>query len=203
MSLTRLADIEVVDPSTVQLRGYAAVTGNKFTQHGVFESTSYIIEPGAFEAVLGRLDGPLEIFWSHDTHALSGAQKIQVGQTIELREDDHGLYYEGELFNSQATAEMLTAIHGRGRIGASFGFDFGEREEDDDGVIHLLSFSKLHELGPTTWGANPRAYSEIVELASSEKKPELASAPVADIQPVGGQDWSAALWRATAELRSF
>jgi HK97 family phage prohead protease len=165
------AELQVVDPESVKLRGYAAVFNNVFSQ-GFWIKHRYMVMPGAFTEVLERIKEPLPVFWSHQS------ERLQIGETTELREDDYGLYYEATPFATQDSLDVLAVINGRQdqRIQASFAFDFGEIIEDEDtGIEEIHSFAKLHEVGPTTWGANPLAYTEIV--------PRDAAADTAPAEP--------------------
>jgi HK97 family phage prohead protease len=193
MVMVPIGQIERVDPSRVMMRGHAAVTGNEFTYFDPFKWTErrMVIDPGAFASVLDRLPGPLPIHWRHRTGDL------QLGETTELREDSRGLYFESSrLFAHTESVDILTVMHGRERTGASILFEFGEVAEDDDGLEHILSFSKLHEIGPSPQGVNPLAYAELVEL-DSEAKPEPAVAPDSDAA------MAAEAYRALAQIRSL
>jgi len=201
MALKPRAQIEVVDPSTVKLQGYAAITGNEFEYFDPFEwkKRRMMIDPGAFASVLARQAGQqMPVYWSHNVWSL------QLGEASELHEDDRGLYFEGIPFATDETIDILTVMDGRARTGASMLFDFGEIAEDDDGVEHMLSFSAIYEVGPCPEGANPEAYAELVERAADEgaaAEPEPAAAPAIDSNPEVAL--AAAIHRATARLRRF
>lgn len=214
MAIKRVArgDLQVIDPASVLLRGYAAVFGNVFKQENFWSTHRYRVMPGAFKGVLERMNGePLPGFFSHLYH-----DRPQIAETTVLREDSRGLYFEAQTFATAEALDVLTVIDGRAskRIGASFSFDFGEIIETDDGIEEIFSFTEIHELGPTTWGANPLAYAEIVprEAAAEDTEPaEEAAAPVeaaaaaGDITSaaVAALSLDAAAWRATAQLRSI
>ncbi len=176
------SDLQVIDPASVILRGYAGVFNNVFTQTSWWETTRYMIRPGAFTGVLERLEGaPLPAFFNHHSCCL------QIGETTKLVEDSTGLYFEANPFTTREAVDTLGVIDGRAgrRIGASFAFDFGEVVEDDDGVKVIHSFSAVHELGPATWGANPLAYAELADRAAAEEEeaPEEEPAPAPEEEP--------------------
>lgn len=224
------SELQVVDPESVLLRGYAGVFNNIFKQSTWWETTRYMILPGAFAGALERLEGaPLPVFFNHHSCCL------QIGETTKLAEDSTGLYFEAQPFTTREAVDTLDVIEGRAgsRIGASFAFDFGEVVENDDGVKVIHSFSAIHELGPATWGANPLAYAEIVErTAAEEEQPEAEPMPAeepeaASSEELRGDDedcpeedesalstiplarppmamaFAAAIWRETALLRSM
>lgn len=197
------SQIEVIDPNTVKLRGYAAIFGNtfKYFDWREWKVRTLRIVQGAFTSVLERLgDEPLDTYWKHHTCCL------QLGQTSVLRQDDVGLYYESPVFATREAIDTLTVIDGRGRTGGSFSFEFGEVApvDGEDGVEELLSFSELYELGPCPVGANPLAYTQIVDLDSEEDE-EPASVP----EPINEEpepaesdaELAAATWALVAHLR--
>jgi HK97 family phage prohead protease len=201
VELIKQADLNIVDPESVKLRGYAAVFNNVFKQ-GLWIQHLYKVMPGAFTGVLSRLSEPLPVFWAHQQ------ERFQIGETTELRQDEHGLYYEAKPFVNSDSLDALNTINGREgqRIQASFAFEFGEIVETDEGVEEIHSFSAIHEVGPATWGANPLAYTELVPLdAASDTEPVAEPA----IQPADAEAVAAAAaanaawWQLTAQLRSM
>jgi HK97 family phage prohead protease len=202
VQLIKRAELEVVDPASVKLRGYAAVFGNVFSQ-GFWIKHRYKVMPGAFTGVLERLDEPLPVFWSHQQ------ERLQIGETTELKQDSKGLYFEANPFNTEDSLDVLAVMNSKEsqRVQASFAFDFGEVIEDDEGIEEIHSFSRLYELGPTTWGANPLAFAELVprdaEALAIDDETEKPAEPAA-IEPADEEqaalaaDW----WQAVAMLRS-
>ncbi len=193
MAMKPRGEIEVVDPNTVTVRGYAAITGVEFNYFDPREwrDRRMIVDPGAFATVLARLDGPLPMHWTHDIF------NLQLGETEHLFEDDTGLFFSGTPFATDAVIDQLTVMAGRAHTGASFIFEFGEVAEDDSGLEHILSFSDLFEVGPTPIGANPDAFAELIERdAGAEEKPEPAAA-------ASNAALAAEIYRARALIRRF
>ena len=196
MAMKPRGEIEVIDPNTVMVQGYAAVTGVEFDYFDPREwrQRRMVIDPGAFATVLARLKSPVPMHWSHDLF------NLQLGEIAResLAEDDTGLTFSGVPFATRAVIDQLTVMAGRERTGASFVFEFGEVAEDDDGVDHIMSFSDLFEVGPTPIGANPLAFAELVERSEGEEiaepEPVAASCDVA---------LAAAIHRARAQIRRF
>jgi HK97 family phage prohead protease len=191
------SELQVVDPARTIVRGYAAVFGNEFKHYDFWEGRerTFVIGPGAFKSALERLSGPLPIYWHHET------SDLQIGETSRVVEDDFGLYYEGRLFATTPALDVLAVISGRSRTGASIGFEFGEIAEDDDGVEHMLSFSQLFELGPCPIGANPLAYSELVEADAAGDDSEAA--PVSAVTDAADAALALSIYRAAARMRRF
>jgi HK97 family phage prohead protease len=154
MELIKLAEIELVDPRKYGLRGYASVTD--VLVPGYHE----VVDPGAFGEIIQK-KSEIPITYNHDFFSL------QLGWTTHLAEDDTGLYFEGRVAPTLEAAEVLTTIAEKGRMDSSFTFHYGEVDEDDDGILHIRSFSDLIELGPVIIGANPEAYVEVMPLADA------------------------------------
>ena len=192
-----------MDPASVIVRGYASVSGNvffKMDQYG--DRIFFTIDPGAFSAVLGRLDGaPLPMNFAHALDNLSPPNHLQFGQSTQLTEDATGLYFEAEPFATQEGIDTVTVMAGVGRIGASFSFDPGETTVEPNGLIRIHSFSELHEFGPATFGANPAAYAELAPRAAAGEQAEPNTEPAAASddasQDVEGAALSLALYRAS------
>ena len=100
---------------------------------------------------------------------------------------------------TQLGVQALGVVALRGQCACSISFDPGERVDGDDGVEHIMSVSKIMELGPCLEGACPGAYVEIfplVDAAWATDLPFMSSAPAQDSQAL-----SAVLERAARELR--
>lgn len=205
MGTAPLSQIEVVDPATVKLRGYPAIFGNEFDYFDwrTWKDRRFVIEPGAFTSVLAKLGNqPVDVYWSHESW------RLQLGETSVLRQDSKGLYFESIPFATTEGIDRLTVIAGRSKTGASLSFEFGEIEEDENGLEHLLSFSAIYEVGPTPIGANPKAYTELVDLDDESESVEPAAEESADPEPITEEPeaaaeagLTAAMWHAVARLR--
>lgn len=205
VQLIKRAELEVVDPASVKLRGYAGVFNNVFTYVDPFGFTHKMrILPGAFAGVLSRMSEPMPLVWYHQS------ERVQFGETTELTEDRIGLRFEGVPFATTEAVDLITAMHGKEsrRFGASFAFDWGEvAEPDDDGIEDIRTFSAVHELGPAPRGVNPLAFAELVprdaEALAIDDETEEPAEPAA-IEPADEEQAAlAAEWyRAAALLRS-
>lgn len=145
----------------LKVRGYAAVFGN-------LDSHNEIIDKGAFSDFLkANPNAEIPIFWEHN-HIWSWSDPARpVGKTTMLREDDHGLYFEGELADTDK-AEEIAALITQGSIkNASFAFRVKDDYLEDD--IRHLSGIKLNEISPVNWGANDQAYIEPIPQESQQE----------------------------------
>jgi HK97 family phage prohead protease len=190
IDLIRHADVPVVDPTVYGMRGYATlynVPVNYFWK--------IWLETGAFADVIARTGQRIPVTWSHNFEVVS------IGQTRVLKSDDVGVWFEAPMAPTRAASEALGAVALYGRHDASISFDPGERFDSEDGMEHIVSVSSLAELGPTTSGACPGAYTEVFPLAEASWAGEL---PFMRTTPARTSDeLSAALAAAVESTRSL
>ena len=102
--------------------GYASVFG------GV-DSYGDTITPGAYAKTLEGRERPVQLRWNHYGPV--------IGKWTEIREDEKGLYVEGELTPGHSDAENAYALLKHEAInGLSIGYRVGDSEEKD-GIRHL------------------------------------------------------------------
>lgn len=144
----------------LRVRGYAAVFGNK-------DACGEIIDAGAFSAWLAENpDTDLPIFWEHD-HIWAWEDPARpIGKTTKLRQDKKGLYFEGELADTDKAAEIATLLEQGALTNASFAFRVIDRYQEDE-VWHL-SVLDPREISPVNWGANSEAYIEVIPQQESD-----------------------------------
>jgi HK97 family phage prohead protease len=194
MAYAPRGQIQVVDPSTVRLQGYATITCVPFSYYDPFQAKSrkLVFVPGAFSRWLAARGGaPLPIHWSHRT------ESFQIGETTLIAEDDQGLRFEGNAIATNEAIDALTVMAGRRRTGASLYLDWSEPRKDRSGLEHIEQVNDVFEIGPTPIGANPAAYTVMVErTAGAESIPEPAAASIATDAAM-----AATIYRAAARLR--
>lgn len=144
----------------LKVRGYAAVFGN-------VDSYGEIIDKGAFSSwIKANPTVAVPIFWEHD-HIWSWDDPARpIGSTTYLLEDDHGLYFEGELADTPKAEEIATLMEQGAVRNASFAFRVTDEYKEDD-IRHLSGLS-LKEISPVNWGANDQAYIEPIPQESDE-----------------------------------
>jgi len=192
MAFAPLGQIEVVDPSTVTLSGYATITGVEFAYADPYQQRVRMMrfEPGAFANWLKRNDGaPLPVHWQH------GLDKFQIAETTDVHEDARGLSYTARPIATSQGIDACTAMAGRERTAASLVFDFGNPIEDRFGVEHIVDVVRVAELGPSSSGVNPHAFSKLTERSDSSEEPEASTDTSAAL--------AAEIYRALAHLRSI
>lgn len=135
-----------IDGDSGRFSGYASVFG------GV-DSYGDTILKGAYESTL-RKNGKPKMFVNHDSMALP------VGKWLTAKEDDKGLFVEGELTIGMSAANDAHAALKHGTIdGLSIGYALkaGDFEILDDGTRIIKKISRLAEMSIVTWPADGAA----------------------------------------------
>lgn len=111
--------------------GYASV-------FGLVDSYGDTIAPGAYSKTLQNRERPIQLRWNH----YGGV----VGKWLTLREDQKGLYVEGELTPGHSVAQDAYALMKHGAVnGLSIGYRPIDVEQKDDGT-RLLKQIELVEI---------------------------------------------------------
>lgn len=152
LSLKRAAEDD--ESSSRQLVGHAATTGEWYDIGGWGREK---IAPGAFAE---RLEDDVRALFNHDTNYVLG--RTTAG-TLELEEDDTGLFTVTEVANSAWVREMVVGPIERGDItqmSFAFSLDWDEdvdfEEDEESGLLFwtINRFTKLWDISPVTYPAN-------------------------------------------------
>ena len=144
-----------MDGDTGRFKGYASVFG------GV-DSYGDTIVKGAFESTL-RKNGKPRMFYNHQWD-------MPVGKWLVAKEDDHGLYVEGELTPSLRLAEDVRAAMKHGTIdGLSIGgyIERGDYDETESGRV-IRKWSSLVEVSPVVFPADGAARADATDMKGGE-----------------------------------
>jgi HK97 family phage prohead protease len=137
------------DGEELRIEGYFSVFNSIYE---LWPGATESVAPGAFSETLGVDD--VRALIDHETMYVLGRN---VAQTLELREDDHGLWGSIKINPNDQDAMNLYARVQRGDVNqCSFGFDILEEETDfrDDGSIHwTIKKVKLYEVSICTFPA--------------------------------------------------
>lgn len=155
-----------LEGDTGRFTGYASVFG------GV-DSYGDTIVKGAFESTL-RLNGKPKMFFNHEW-------RMPIGKFLVAKEDDHGLFVEGELTPGLSlSADVRAAMRHATLDGLSIGgfIKKGDYDETDVGRV-IRKWSVLSEISPVAFPADRNARID----TDSVKSGELAEA-IADIESI-------------------
>lgn len=145
-----------MDGDTGKFAGYASVFG------GV-DSYGDTILKGAFETTLKR-DGKPKMFYGHQ--AFDG---LPIGKWTVAKEDDHGLYVEGEITPGMSLAVDVHAALKHGTLdGLSIGgyLKAGDVEMLDDGKRVIKKWSRLIEISVVAFPADSAARVDLSSVKS-------------------------------------
>jgi HK97 family phage prohead protease len=135
----------------MKVRGYASVFRN-------VDLGGEVVSPGAFSQwIAANPTKSLRIFWNHG-HIYDPKAK-PIGITTRLKQDRTGLYFEGELNDTDEAMDVQKNLL-QGRMEASFAFHVTD-DEIKKSVRHIKSASPF-EITAANWGMNPKAYIEAV-----------------------------------------
>lgn len=145
--------IEVREDGNV-LAGYAAV----FNSDTVIDSfEGHFVEriaPGAFNRTLKNRRDKIKALFNHGNDPSIG--NMPLGKPSIIREDDHGLYVEVPLADTDYNRERIKPLLRDGSLdGMSFRFVPVQQEWDESGdmPVRTITEAKLYEFGPVTFPA--------------------------------------------------
>ena len=148
----------------LSIEGYFAVFGSNYE---IAPGMSESIAPGAFSKTLGR---DVRALVNHDTTLVLGRN---TAHTLELREDEHGLWGKIDINPNDGDAMNLYARVERGDVDqCSFGFDIVDEETEfrDDGSVHwTIKDVVLYEVSCCTFPA----YTETNIAARAKERDEV------------------------------
>lgn len=117
-SLSQKFQTREADDGALYIEGYFAVFDSPYP---LWDGAEEVVKPGAFAGCLGQ---DVRALANHDTTLVLGRTKAG---TLELREDDVGLWGKVKINRDDADAMNLYARVQRGDVDqCSFGFDIGE-----------------------------------------------------------------------------
>jgi uncharacterized protein len=158
--------------------GYASVFG------GV-DSYGDTIVRGAFSHTL-KANGKPKMFLEHAafSFAASGAAGLPIGKWLTAKEDDHGLFVEGELTLDMSLSKDVHAAMRHGTLdGLSIGGTIkkGDYEETETGRV-IRRWSNLMEISPVAFPADRAARVDAASVKSVEQDFGFAIAELESIR---------------------
>lgn len=148
----------------LKIEGYFAVFNSNYQ---IFDDLSESVAPGAFDDTLGD---DIRALINHDSSLVLGRN---TAHTLELRQDEHGLWGSITINPNDQDAMNLYARVQRGDVDqCSFGFDIVSEDYDvrDDGSVHwTIKKVRLYEVSVCTFPA----YEETNVKARSAQRDEI------------------------------
>lgn len=148
----------------LKIEGYFAVFNSNYQ---IFDDLSESVAPGAFDDTLGD---DIRALINHDSSLVLGRN---TAHTLELRQDEHGLWGSITINPNDQDAMNLYARVQRGDVDqCSFGFDILSEDYDvrDDGSVHwTIKKVRLYEVSVCTFPA----YEETNVKARSAQRDEI------------------------------
>jgi len=154
-----------INLSEVQVK-FDPVGGMKFSGYASkfndIDSYNDTIAPGAYTKTLENRKRPIQLRWNHYGEI--------IGKWIMIREDDYGLYVEGELTPKHRKAEDVYALLKHGAIdGLSIGFYLRDFDVKPDGV-RVIKEAELVEISVVEEPADLGATVNDVKSTLNEMK---------------------------------
>lgn len=154
------------------LEGHAAVFNEDTFIDDLLGGFNERIEPGAFADVLGD---DIRGLFNHNPDHLLG--RTEAG-TLELKEDDTGLWMQLELPDTPIGRQVATSVKRGDITGQSFSFMVAEQswhendneDEPDLRVIH--KYSRVDDVGPVTF---PAYEATDIDVAEREHRARIGS----------------------------
>jgi len=135
------------------------------------------IAPGAFTEAIGKSD--VRALWNHDPNYVLGRTK---NGTLQIREDEQGLFYEVTPPDAQWARDLVESIK-RGDVDqSSFAFTVDVEQWDESGnpvVRTIVKVRELFDVSPVTYPAYPTATSGVRSLQDVAKEHKAVLAPKA------------------------
>ena len=131
------------------------------------------IAPGAFTEAIGKSD--VRALWNHDPNYVLGRTK---NGTLQIREDEQGLFYEVTPPDAQWARDLVESIK-RGDVDqSSFAFTVEAQEWDErsDPITRtIVKVKELFDVSPVTYPAYPTATSGVRSLkdVAEERRKEM------------------------------
>jgi HK97 family phage prohead protease len=132
------------DTKENKLWGYAAIFNSPTEIRDYGRTFTEVVRPGAFQRTLGE-NKDILCCYNHDVNKLLGRTS---SQTLNIREDKVGLYFEVLLPDTQTGNEVRELALRGDLLGASFTFTVPEKGESWASDTRELTDIDLYELGP-------------------------------------------------------
>lgn len=115
----RMHDAHMSDKGDMVVAGYVNKTEELSQELGIGKRFKEKIKKGSFERALKNTKNDIDFLAEHDSNVVLASTK---NSTLELREDDNGLYMEAQIINTSAGRDWYEMITSGLITNMSFGF---------------------------------------------------------------------------------
>ena len=184
------------DNNTLLFTGYASVFDKPYGVRDSKGQYNETIKQGAFKKTLQEQDD-VRFLVNHDGIPLARTSS----GTLELEEDDYGLFVRAELDPSNPTvAEVASAMKRNDLNEMSFAFQAIKDEFDESGQNRSVNEARLFDVSVVTYPANPWAgaklrgldiedlHKELVEARSGDKATEILESFINKVESITDND---------------
>jgi len=181
---------------TLLFTGYASVFNKPYGVRDSKGTYNEIIKQGAFKKTLQEQDD-VRFLVNHDGIPLARTSS----GTLELEEDDYGLFVRAELDPSNPTVAEVASAMKRGDLNEmSFAFQAIKDEFDQNGQNRSVNEARLFDVSVVTYPANPWAgaklrgldiedlHKELVEARSGEQATEILESFINKVESITDND---------------
>ncbi len=184
------------DNDTLLFTGYASVFDKPYGVRDSRGQYNETIKPGAFKKTLKEQDD-VRFLVNHDGIPLARTSS----GTLQLEEDDYGLFVRAELDPSNPTVAEVSSAMKRGDLNEmSFAFAAIKDNFDNNGENREVNEARLFDVSVVTYPANPWAgaklrgldiedlHKELVEARSGDKATEILESFINKVESITDND---------------
>lgn len=162
------AEIRIDGDQSPKIVGYASVfyNGKPETEYRMYDDLVERIMPGAFDKTLKGADDVRALF-NHNPDMILGRISAE---TLELRQDEVGLWYEIDPGDTTVAVDVMKHIRRSDVTGSSFGFEVTDQtfRTVDKVDIREIRGARVYDVGPVTFPAYEGTESQIRATEAAE-----------------------------------
>jgi HK97 family phage prohead protease len=133
-----------------------------------------VVKRGAFTTSLAEQPS-IKLLHSHDTGRVIASRRNRDGKvtgTLELREDERGLWFRAEIPDTQEGRDLITQVERGDLDGMSFGFDIIRETWDENKRASEIEEVRLYEISVVAFPAYDQAQFDLVVRSGRVEKPK-------------------------------
>jgi HK97 family phage prohead protease len=157
------------------LEGYATEFGVETKLGRGDWAWTEVVKAGAFATSLAEQPS-IKLLHSHDTGRVIASRRNKDGKvsgTLELTEDERGLWFRAEIPDTQEGRDLVTQVQRGDLDGMSFGFDIIRETWDENTRSSTIEEVRLYEISVVAFPAYDQAqFDLVVRSAAKVQKPK-------------------------------